>query len=126
MTNISTKLELHGDRIEIAVDQASGIIVDIFSSLGCHNDISLAITEHLIDANLCGLESHGANFRILEYIPVPERKDVLIEPLEIKEGAFALPTKPGLGVELNKEVFDQYVYKPRDLDHFDPVREIVL
>ena len=44
----------------------------------------------------------------------------------MKEGAFVLPTKPGLGVELNKEVFDQYVYKPRDLDHFDQVREIVL
>ena len=65
-------------------------------------------------------------FLILEYILVPERKDVQIEPLVMKDGAFALQTKPGLGVELNKEVFDQYVYKPRDLDHFDPVREIVL
>jgi len=46
--------------------------------------------------------------------------------LEMKNGAFSLPTKPGLGVELNKKVFDQYIYKPRDLDHFDPVREIVL
>ena len=66
------------------------------------------------------------NFRILEYIPVPEREDVLTEPLRMKNGAFSLPTKPGLGVELNKKVFDQYIYKPRDLDHFDPVREIVL
>ena len=65
-------------------------------------------------------------FLILEYILVPKRKDVLKEPLEINEGAFTLPTKPGLGVELNKEVFDQYVYKPRDLDHFDAVREIIL
>ncbi len=58
--------------------------------------------------------------------PMPEREDVLIEPLVIKDGAFALPTKPGLGIELNKEVFDQYVYKPRDLDHFTPAREIIL
>ena len=50
----------------------------------------------------------------------------MIEPLVMKDGALALPTKPGLGVELNKEVFDQNVYKPCDLDHFDPVREIVL
>ena len=55
MTNILSKLELRGNRIEIAVDHASAIIVDIFSRLGCQNDISLAITEHLIDANLCGL-----------------------------------------------------------------------
>ena len=59
MTNILTKLQLSGDRIEIAADQASEIIVDIFSRLGCQNEISLAITEHLIDANLCVLESHG-------------------------------------------------------------------
>ena len=66
------------------------------------------------------------NFRIMEYIPVPEREDVLIEPLEFADGAFSLPTRPGLGVELNKDVFEQYVYKPRDLDHFTPAREIVL
>ena len=59
MTNILTKLELHGDRVNIAESHASAIIVDIFNRLGCQNDISLAITEHLIDANLCGLESHG-------------------------------------------------------------------
>ena len=52
--------------------------------------------------------------------------DVLIEPLVVKEVAFALPTKPGLGIELNKEVFDQNVYKPRDPDHLYTVREIVL
>jgi len=57
---------------------------------------------------------------------VPEREDVLIEPLVMKDGAFELPTGPGLGVELNKAVFDQYVFQPRDLDHFSEVREIVL
>ena len=66
MTNILSKLELRGDRIEIAVDHASTIIVDIFNRLGCQNDISLAISEHLIDANLCGLESHGV-MRVMQY-----------------------------------------------------------
>ena len=66
MTNILSKLELRGDRIEIVVDLASTIIVDIFNRLGCQNDISLAITEHLIDANLCGLESHGV-MRVMQY-----------------------------------------------------------
>ena len=84
----------------------------------CNGPVCTAATIH---ASAC-----MPNFRIMEYIPVPEREDVLVEPLVIKDGAFALPTKPGLGVELNKEVFDQYVYKPRDLDHFTPAREIVL
>lgn len=84
----------------------------------CNGPVCTAATIH---ASAC-----MPNFRIMEYIPVPERQDVLIEPLVMKNGAFELPTKPGLGVELNKEIFDQYVYQPRDLDHFTPAREIVL
>ena len=84
----------------------------------CNGPVCTAATIH---ASAC-----MPNFRIMEYIPVPERVDVLVEPLVIKNGSFDLPTKPGLGVELNKKVFDQYVYKPRDLDHFTAAREIVL
>ena len=84
----------------------------------CNGPVCTAATIH---ASAC-----MPNFRIMEYIPVPERVDVLVEPLVFKNGAFELPTKPGLGVELNKEVFDRYVYKPRDLDHFKEEREIVL
>ena len=84
----------------------------------CNGPVCTAATIH---ASAC-----MPNFRIMEYIPVPERVDVLVEPLVFKNGAFELPTKPGLGVELNKEVFERYVYKPRDLDHFKEEREIVL
>ena len=84
----------------------------------CNGPVCTAATIH---ASAC-----MPNFRIMEYIPVPERVDVIVEPLVIKNGAFELPTKPGLGVELNKEVFERYVYKPRDLDHFKEEREIVL
>ena len=66
MTKILSKLELRGDRIKITVDHASTIIVDIFNRLGCPNDISQTITDHLIDANLCGLESHGI-MRVIQY-----------------------------------------------------------
>ena len=45
---------------------------------------------------------------------------------QMKNGEFELPTKPGLGIELNKDVFAKYPYQPRDLDHFTPAREIVL
>ena len=59
MTNIPSKLELRGDRIEITVDHASAIIVDIFNRLCCQNVISLAITEHLIDAH----EKHDIHYK---------------------------------------------------------------
>ena len=84
----------------------------------CNGPVCTAATIH---AAAC-----MPNFRIMEYIPVPERQDILVEPLVFTDGAFELPTKPGLGVELNKAVFDQYVYQLRDLDHFTPAREIVL
>jgi uncharacterized oxidoreductase len=41
--------------------------VDIFNRLGCQNEISRAISDHLIDANLCGMESHGV-VRVMQYV----------------------------------------------------------
>ncbi len=54
-------------------------------------------------------------FRILEYAEnQPWRDQVLMEPLEVVDGYVALPTKPGLGVELNEEAIRQMPYQPRD------------
>ena len=66
MTVIPTKLELRGDRVNVVADEANAIIVDIFNRLGCPEDHSRAITEHLIDSNLCGMESHGV-MRVMQY-----------------------------------------------------------
>lgn len=51
-----------------------------------------------------------SNFFILEYHPddTSPRKDLLQEPLMVKDGYIPLPTKPGLGVELNEEAFRRY------------------
>jgi galactonate dehydratase len=50
------------------------------------------------------------NFFILEYHPDDEgvRKDLLKEPLMVKDGYIPLPTKPGLGVELNEDAIRKY------------------
>ena len=64
------------------------------------------------------------NFEVLEYINVPGRENILKEPLVWKEGYFELPTRPGLGVELNHAEFERFPYEPRDLDHYAPVRDI--
>ncbi|MCE2492065.1 MAG: galactonate dehydratase [Alphaproteobacteria bacterium] len=64
------------------------------------------------------------NFMLTEYIDLPERADVLVEPLVVKNGQFALPTKPGLGIELNKKVFKNYPPQEREWDHYSPVRNI--
>jgi galactonate dehydratase len=54
------------------------------------------------------------NFFILEYHPDDEapRKDLLKEPLMVKDGYIALPDQPGLGIELNEEAFAHYPPKP--------------
>ena len=54
------------------------------------------------------------NFLVLEYHPddAAPRKDLLQSPLMVKDGYIPLPTKPGLGIELNEEAFRHYPPKP--------------
>jgi galactonate dehydratase len=54
------------------------------------------------------------NFLILEYHPDDEapRKDLLKEPLMVKDGYLAVPEKPGFGVELNEAAFRHYPPRP--------------
>ena len=66
MNKIRSKLELKGDRVSITAHQASEIITDIFRRLGCSEEQSDLITHHLIDSDLCGVESHGV-MRVTQY-----------------------------------------------------------
>jgi len=54
------------------------------------------------------------NFLILEYHPddAAPRKDLLKEPLMVKDGYIPVPNRPGLGIELNEEAFRHYPPKP--------------
>jgi galactonate dehydratase len=54
------------------------------------------------------------NFKILEYHPddATPRKDLLKEPLLVKDGYIPVPAKPGWGIELNEEAFKHYPPKP--------------
>lgn len=55
------------------------------------------------------------NFVILEYAQnQPWRDQVITEPLKIVDGYVELPTKPGLGIELNYEAIAKMPYQPRD------------
>ncbi len=54
------------------------------------------------------------NFLILEYHPDDEapRKDLIKDPLLVKDGFLAIPNKPGWGYEVNEEAFRHYPAKP--------------
>ena len=66
MMNIPTKLELPGGRVEVAADEAVRLLTDIFNKLGNPEDHSQVIANHLVDANLSGVESHGV-MRAMQY-----------------------------------------------------------
>ena len=54
------------------------------------------------------------NFLILEYHPDDEspRKDLIMDPILVKDGYLPIPDKPGWGYEINEEAFSKYPAKP--------------
>lgn len=54
------------------------------------------------------------NFLILEHVSrIPVFDEIQVEPMALGEGYYDLPTNPGLGVDLNEEVFESYPYRYR-------------
>jgi len=67
--------------------------------------IGIAASAHLCAATAC--------CPFIEYLPAPLsesplRRDLLIEDLTVTDGRIALPQKPGLGIELNRDALHQY------------------
>lgn len=60
------------------------------------------------------------NFTILEimYSDVAYRKDVTNEELEYKDGYITIPSKPGLGIEINEEECLKHPYQVHTLRHY--------
>ncbi len=53
------------------------------------------------------------NFLILEYHPddEPPRRDLVDEPMQLRDGYLELPTRPGLGIDLNEDAFPRYPFR---------------
>jgi len=60
------------------------------------------------------------NFVMLETMmsDVSWRGDVVREDLELVDGYMTIPEKPGLGIELNEDAAERYLYEPCDLRHY--------
>ena len=43
---------------------------------------------------------------------VPWRDEVLDQPVEVVDGAIAIPTRPGLGIEVDERAAANYPFKP--------------
>jgi len=59
------------------------------------------------------------NARYVEYALAPDnvRRELLVEPVVLKDGFVELPTAPGLGVELRPEVAQRYPYRPGTFEY---------
>ena len=53
------------------------------------------------------------NFLILEYLPDDSgpRRDLIDEPIKLVDGFLELPTRPGLGIDLNTDAYEKYPFK---------------
>ena len=63
---MNSKLDFEGVRLPVSAEKALAVMTDILTSLGCTRQVADTIAEHLADASLCGVESHGV-MRILQY-----------------------------------------------------------
>jgi len=87
----------------------AGMAEAFYVPLAPHNPmgpVATAVNVHLATAI--------PNFLILEYIPddQPPRSELVKEPMKVENGYIPIPTKPGLGIELNEEAFSKYPYRP--------------
>lgn len=61
-----SKLTLSDRRRSLPVDEALELVARILVKAGLPTDISHCVAEHLVDAELCGVESHGI-VRVIQY-----------------------------------------------------------
>jgi len=54
------------------------------------------------------------NFTILEYHPddAPHRRELVDQPVQLKDGYLLPPTRPGLGLDLNLAACERHTYQP--------------
>ena len=63
---MESKLAFDGVRLPVDGTEAVEVMIDILTDLGCDGRVADAIAEHLAEASVCGVESHGV-MRILQY-----------------------------------------------------------
>jgi len=86
----------------------AGMAEAFYVTVAPHNPmgpIATAVNVHLAAAI--------PNFLILEYHPDDEgpRRELVDEPMRLKDGYLELPTRPGLGIELNEDALPKYPYR---------------
>jgi len=61
-----SKLSLDSDRVAVPAADVQRVIETILEHAGCSSSVALEVADHLIDTELCGVESHGV-MRVMQY-----------------------------------------------------------
>ena len=79
-----------------------------YATIAPHNPVGPVATAVNVHLAAC-----TPNFLILEYLPddLPGRRELVDEPMRLVDGYLELPTKPGLGIDLNIEAFAKYPHR---------------
>ena len=100
-SQVRSKLELDGERVVVTVERITELVSDIFKRAGCPEKIAIQVSNHLVDSNLCGMESHGL-MRTLQYVEQFEngymKPDVVPEVSQNDAGAWQVSGKQGIGI----------------------------
>lgn len=117
MSATRSKLDLCGERVEIAADDAARLVAAIFRELGCSAATARLVSEHLADSSLCGMESHGL-MRTLQYAEQFEsgRLRAAAEPTYrlTERGAPEVDGGGGIGVPAMKLAFEHAMALARE------------
>lgn len=97
----SSKLILPEERVAVPIPEAHQVGVSLLRVAGCPADTAEAIIDHLIDADLCGVESHGI-VRALQYHDEYKsgyiRTDAIPEVCPSGGSTLSVDGKGGLGI----------------------------
>lgn len=79
-----------------------------YATIAPHNPVGPVATAVNVQLAAC-----TPNFLILEYLPDddPGRRNLVDEPMKLVDGHLEIPTRPGLGIDLNVDAFDAFPFR---------------
>ena len=109
MKKVKSKLDITEERTVISVVDAISLVYDIFWNLGCSEKAARIVSEHLVDSNLCGVESHGI-MRTLQYADQFKKNYMVArgEPIlrATSKGMYEVDGQKGIGIPAMKLAFE--------------------
>jgi galactonate dehydratase len=92
----------------LEVKKIAAMAESFYATIAPHNPVGPVATAVNVQLAAC-----TPNFLILEYLPddAPGRRVLVDEPMRLVDGHLEIPTRPGLGIDLNVEAFGGFPFR---------------